>query len=165
MTTHKFLFLDIDGVLNGHEFSNEAESCQIKPECVKAFNRVIRNTDALVVLSSSWRYLVLNKAMTLKGFHSMLRTHGVTKDLEIFGTLPYDATQQADGIARGQAILEWLRNETMHYYGKPVRWAAIDDLNLGICAERTILTDGKVGMTETDADQLIEILNSFQIPG
>ena len=175
-TTNKLLFLDIDGVLNDHEYSSEAESCLIKPECVKAFNRVIRDTGAEVVLSSAWRYMILNKAMTLSGFHYMLRTHGVTKDLKIIGTLPYDKTQKDDGFARGRAILEWLRDNTDYCYfdrfekyddqdrRQVVKWAAIDDLDLGIAAdlatESVVMTDGRVGMTEKDADQLIRILNS-----
>lgn len=34
------LFLDIDGVLNGHEFNAEAESNTLRRDCVERFNRV-----------------------------------------------------------------------------------------------------------------------------
>lgn len=40
----KVLFLDIDGVLNGHEWDDEAKSCTIRRECVKHLNRIVRET-------------------------------------------------------------------------------------------------------------------------
>lgn len=42
----KVLFLDVDGVLNGHEWDDEAKSCNIRRECVKHLNRVVRETGA-----------------------------------------------------------------------------------------------------------------------
>ena len=71
------VFLDMDGVLNGHQYMREAESCNICRPCVLQLNRIIRRTDCHIVLSSAWRYMVHGRAMTLSGFGYMLRTHGV----------------------------------------------------------------------------------------
>jgi hypothetical protein len=38
------LFPDIDGVLNGHDWNDEARSCSIRRECLAQLNRVIRET-------------------------------------------------------------------------------------------------------------------------
>ncbi len=74
----KILFLDIDGVLKGHQFMGGAQSCKINPENVKHLNKILDTVDNLkIVLSSSWRYMIFGGAMTLKGFEYMLRTYGV----------------------------------------------------------------------------------------
>lgn len=71
------VFLDIDGVLNGHEFNDAAQSTTIKQPCVAAFNYVLSNAKPEIVISSAWRYSVLCGSMTTLGFEILLRTHGV----------------------------------------------------------------------------------------
>jgi len=162
----KVLFLDIDGVLNGHEYDPCAESCKIKPECVKQLNRIIERTDAAIVLSSAWRYMVLNGAMTLSGFSYMLRTHGVTKYLNLIGTLPLD-TKQVEGdegaILRAESIVKWLEDREARGDDKTIEWpiwAAVDDLGLwDETNPNFVRTDGTVGLTEANADRLIALLN------
>lgn len=82
------LFLDIDGVLNGHEFSEEAQSCTLKPACVEAFNRLLREGEKIegfgIVVSSAWRYMVFRESMTWVGFGHMLQTHGVSTRFATF---------------------------------------------------------------------------------
>jgi len=89
----KVIFLDIDGVLNGHEFCEHAKSCGINPECVCELNRIIAATDAKIVLSSAWRYMVHGGALTLKGFEYMLRTHGVTENWLLLTKRPERAAE------------------------------------------------------------------------
>ena len=71
------LFLDIDGVLNGHEWDDEAKSCNIRRECVARLNRVVASTGCKIVISSAWRYMIHCQQMSLTGFWYMLRTHGL----------------------------------------------------------------------------------------
>ena len=70
------LFLDIDGVLNGHEQDAQGYN-RIQPGPVVHLNRILAETEARLVISSSWRYLVHSGAMTLEGFSYMLITHGI----------------------------------------------------------------------------------------
>jgi len=66
------LFLDIDGVLNGHDFDVAAQSTRIQYRCVRQLNRIIKATECKIVLCSAWRYMLLKRprhkpAMTLTG--------------------------------------------------------------------------------------------------
>jgi hypothetical protein len=80
----KVLFLDIDGVLNGHERHPDSPYTTIRPDCVTHLNTVLLKTGCKVVVSSAWRYMLLrpraNKPapMTLLGFAYLLHTHGLT---------------------------------------------------------------------------------------
>jgi len=92
----KVLFLDIDGVLNA---SYESEPL-ILPECARRFNRIIRETGAKVVISSSWRNFVHGGLMIQLGFQTLLRTHGV--HCQIVGvTQPDEGRRGAVGRGRG----------------------------------------------------------------
>ena len=56
----KVIFLDIDGVLNSKDFFNKRKERggkhhQFDPECVKLLNDITDSTNALIVISSSWR--------------------------------------------------------------------------------------------------------------
>ena len=90
----KVVFLDIDGVLNNHAWNECSESCTIDFECVHRFNQLLELTGAKVILSSAWRYIVLNNEMTLKGFGYMLRAFGVSKSIEIVDVCPPDEVLQ-----------------------------------------------------------------------
>lgn len=166
----RVLFLDIDGVLNGHEWDDEAQSCTIRRECVKHLSRVIRETGCKIVLSSAWRYMVHGGSMTLQGFGYMLRTHGLiapggTINL-IVGMTDKDAEPCAPGVTdvgeRGRQCRAWL--DYWNGLGMAVvpvgSFAAVDDEDHDFAASGipAIITDGRTGMTEQDADRLIQIL-------
>lgn len=146
----KVLFLDLDGVLNGHEYDSQAESCTIKPECVEHLNKVLYVTGCNIVISSAWRYMVLNGAMTLKGFEYLLRTHKLRcKDL-LLDTLPLDKEQNEAG--RALLIEEWVEQH------KPKKWAVVDDLALPVNPKNFVRTDGTLGLQQRNAEDLIAIL-------
>jgi len=149
----KILFLDIDGVLNGHEYNTDAESNTIKHECVKHLNRILAETQCELVISSAWRYMIHGGAMTLQGFGYMLRTHGV-KNVKIVGITEKD-TQMENPTERGLLIQQWLSKNKVDQY------AIVDDMQLGFDGMPFVKTDEKTGLTEKDADQLIRILSKF----
>lgn len=145
------LFLDIDGVLNGHEFNAEAESTSMVRACVRQLNRIIVACRPRIVISSAWRYLVLEGAMTASGFQSMLRTHGVHRSADIIDTTVADERIPT----RGGQIVQWLGA-----HGDGARFAILDDLDLDISTRGLpfVQTRKDVGLTEADADRVIALL-------
>lgn len=164
----KLLFLDIDGCLNGHQFCKEAEFNLIDCGKVSLLNHVLRETGAHIVLSSAWRYLIHRGEMNLQGMDWLLRSHGIlagrlvgitredtrkevrTMDGEVISWLQQDE--------RGVQITQWLAQA--HPCGDWPCYAVVDDMDLGITAagHPFVQTDGKVGLTEVDAERLIELL-------
>ena len=135
------VFLDIDGVLNGHQFREEAESCGIDPLCVNELNGLLRDTGAGYVVSSAWRYMILGGAVTETGFEYLLRTHGVMSGRMLGYTV---SDEEVKG--RENQILHWIQTDG---YDRP--YVAIDDLPLvGI---RTVRTDARRGLTWMERTQ------------
>ncbi len=146
----RVLFFDIDGVLNDHTWNEIAQSNTIMPRCVEEFNRIIHETGCKLVISSAWRYMVAGHAVTLGGFSYLLRTHGVTAKGEIVGmTVPDE--EIAD---RADQITDWVNNHL-----DVAEWVAIDDLDLPLPYDNFVKTDGKVGLTADDADEIIKRFN------
>lgn len=148
----KVLFLDIDGVLNGNHFWHEKNIYAIDPKCMERLNEIIWQTGAAIVVSSSWRYLVLNGDMTPAGFGYMLRTHGLTSQAKVIGVTREDA--DSDDDLRSTQIRDWMKvsEELIQSY------VVIDDLPLQGFGSRFIQTDSVVGLTDENAEQAIAIL-------
>ncbi len=162
----RVLFLDIDGVLNDHAKLPGSVFCGIVAACIVQLNRVIAATHCRLVLTSSWRYLILRGAMTVEGFEQMLYTHGLIpagddgKPYHLFDHLPADDTdpRYQAGSERGLQIADWLsRHDAIEAF------AVVDDGPPGMQFEpvedRLIRTRGDVGLTGTDADRLIELFS------
>jgi hypothetical protein len=151
----KVLFLDIDGVLNAHEFNEKAQSTTMRRDCVDQLNRVIEETDCYLVISSAWRYNITRGEMTVKGFGHLLQSHGVMPNRVIGHTREDKYIEEA----RATQILEWL---DAPYWS---RFAVVDDLPIhNSSAGKKIQnyfgqTDGAIGLTPKNADELIRILN------
>jgi hypothetical protein len=160
----RYLFLDIDGVLNIHESHPEVLCGQIHKDKVALLNDVLRATDAKIVLSSAWRYIVYRGEATLAGMDWLLRSHGVlagrlvgiTREDTMVRPPVYDGHRETWPLAdeRGQQITDWIAVREYQSY------AVVDDLDLGITASGHpfVRTDGGVGLTRADADKLVELL-------
>ena len=115
----KIIFLDIDGVLNGHDWCEPAKSNRIRYQCIRELNRIIEATGAKIVLSSAWRYMIHGGAMTTTGFEYLFRTHGscgvriigVTKRDE--DTPGYDPSKGL-GDVRSEQIRSWISDESLN---------------------------------------------------
>jgi hypothetical protein len=178
------IFLDIDGVLNGHHFMREAQSCNICRPCVLQLNRIIRTTGAKVVLSSAWRYMIHGGAMTLSGFAYMLRTHGFSGINNIIGLTESDETcphceyrhkrrrgkvecawnaknfrvcvKCSKESTRGAQVRRWLKK----HRGEYGRVVVIDDdaFDFDKLSLPFVQTDAKLGLTRRKADAVIRVL-------
>lgn len=158
LAEQKIIFLDIDGVLNGHEWDDEAKSCSIRRECVKHLSRIIRDTGAKLVISSAWRYMILNREMTDCGFGYMLRTHGLISGQPgsvVIGHVGPDGDPN-NLEDRAEQILAWI--ERHEGIGCSL---ILDDEDFGFSRHGLpfIQTDSATGLTAADADRAIAWLN------
>lgn len=179
----KVVFLDIDGVLNAHDWCEGSQSTVLRSRCVQAFNRILAACKPHVVISSAWRYACTGTkpAMRLLGFEVMLRSHGVSGIVgKIIGATNRDEDcshcgkrhgknarrWNADGCfvcercerpsTRGHQIAAWL-GETAE---DVTDFVAIDDEDFGITEAGIPLvqTDGAFGLAYWDAERAIELL-------
>lgn len=139
----KIIFLDIDGVLNSREYDarcalSGADLLTPDPRAVVRLFGIIQDTDAKIVLTSSWR---LDKTLT-------------------WPFPVYDVTPRVDGT-RADEINAWLDARTKL---APLHDEAIDayailddepDAGIGFPPEVFILTDGKVGLSPDDAARIV----------
>ena len=131
------LFLDIDGVLNGHQ-----KTGRIDQHCMANLNYVIEQTGCVIVISSSWRYMI-PEAMNIQGFEYMLVTHGFK------GKVKGITVRDEVICKREDQILDYAKQRNM-------QWAVVDDLPLQI--DNFVRTDGQLGLQHHDAIKLIQIL-------
>lgn len=132
----KFIFLDIDGVLNHHPGGDISGEPNVEHRQAKRLNRIIDSTGAVLVITSAWR-----EHYDLGGWESFLAEHGVGCEVE--GILP-----------PGDKAVELLR--WLDYY-EVEDFVVIDDMRIHPCQ---VLTKSFVGLTDEDADEAIRILNS-----
>jgi hypothetical protein len=148
------IFLDIDGVLNGHR-SFASGYCGIEREQAENLNAILCAVpDANLVISSAWRYMVPD-AMTLKGFEYLLLVSGVHCKDRVVGITPKDE----EVATRGGQILNWVSRNT----DSISRFAILDDMAMDFkewgLGSNFFQTDGAKGITRETANAIIEFLN------
>lgn len=167
------LFLDIDGVLNAHEpLCPEVLCGRIHADKVGRLNRVLRSTDARIVLSSAWRYIIHRAEMNLGGMEWLLRSHGIIAGRLIGITRPdtmmpttFDGRPENWPVEneRGRQIHDWLiDNRNDADFGSP--YVVVDDLDLGIsvAGHPFVHVNGAIGLTDHDADRMIRMLRTAE---
>lgn len=150
------IFLDIDGVLNNYPGLVKLRARQVGahdiddsedmfPEHVERLNRIIQETGALVVLSSSWR-----RMFPLVTIVSFLERRGFRG--RIIGKTPTSLSGY-----RGEEINRWLAENTSG--GVPPRFVILDDgSDMEPHQDRLVQTDMDLGLTEEDAARAISLL-------
>jgi HAD domain in Swiss Army Knife RNA repair proteins len=166
----KIVFLDIDGVLNTHDFNPVAMSNTISKPHVSEFNRILKETGAWYVVSSAWRYHIHRNEMNKEGFEWLLRSHGVMAGRMLGYTRPDTMIRDKNSDLvplpneRGKQIKDWI--EGCNY---EVRAIVLDDLGkpdtegweMGIESEGLTLikVDSDYGLSGFNADCAIHYLN------
>lgn len=122
----KIVFLDIDGVLNGYNkwtyfvidiskilhistkfVSRKLKIFEVKEKYIKRLNKIIKKTNAKIVMSSSWRNGFWNTPYEEKHYDQKILQDLLNKyDLDVIDITPYNK----DGV-REEEIKQWL-NET-----------------------------------------------------
>jgi len=166
----KILFLDIDGVLNtalwygpkDNKAPKDKWGYTFDPMSVANLKRIVDETGAEIVISSSWKCIGLPmlrrmwKARKLPG-----RIIDATPDCmcdEGMLNMDVDFDLIDIGASRGYEIREWLSR-----HGEQVsHYAILDDMYEMLPEQQShlVMTDSETGITDEDADRVIEILNS-----
>ena len=167
----KYLFLDLDGVLNTGEYSSYLEKNNLQqfdedgaifdPKAVEQLQRIIDKTHAEIILTSTWRYDGLERMNQLwknRNLPSVLRN--ITPDLFPINDNDDIGRRKPIGL-RGLEIDEWLNYGRGSDSDKLYTYAIIDDEDdfLQYQMEYIVLTDPMKGITKEDAEKVIEILN------
>lgn len=138
----KFLFLDIDGVMNGFLRDDKEMHylCDLCPILVERVKRIISATQCEVILSTSWRY-----------------DEYIDKIMEHCGIQYSDKTDLS--WCRGQEIKNWLSEQTDTY-----TYCVLEDSEemLEEQEEHIVWTDFNYGISESQVEIAINILNDVQ---
>lgn len=151
----KLLFLDVDGVLNHPTFGGPDGLPMIDPGNARAFNRLAREASPSVVISSSWGSAIHGGFMSPEGFGMLLLTHRIR--CRVIGVTP-----RRSGLkTQSGEIAAWLAQN-----GGAANYVVLDDDDDGISGNHPFVqTDGRIGLTEADADRAIAILKGEIIHG
>ncbi len=165
----KIIFLDIDGVLNHERFYKERHIkknktfdnlphrfSQIDPECVQNLNSLCKDTQAKIVISSTWRSDGIEQCRNALEFHKFKG--------EILDITP---NLRSDNCLRGNEILTWVKdNEALvgPYY-QFTEYVILDDDSDMLYWQRNnfLLIDRFVGLTMGNVFQAKKILNNGKI--
>lgn len=161
----KVIFLDIDGVLNNDSYSeyyaglrrSEANTTAIyDPDSIVSLNNITRATGAVIVVSSAWRAMGMDKLTPI------LREWGV--EAEIIGE-----TDQLDNAPRGWEIEKWMGDWDWSKGTKRgtqiESYLILDDYSDMMYDQRYnfIKTDSDIGLQTVHESHAIDILNNEQL--
>lgn len=163
----KIIFLDIDGVLATPEYLHEG-MWALQTTKLLMFGRILKETGAEIVLSSSWRCSDLEKTkvhMKEQGFMFNDSLIGVT-----IRAYMYIERGIHLSIPRGVEIKQWIdtnihsdngKNFQRKILGKDYQYLIIDDDNDMLLEHKNnfVRTDSNKGLTEKDVLKAIKILN------
>jgi hypothetical protein len=144
----KIIFLDYDGVLINRESLRTTEA-EYPPadESIRLLNDLIKQTDAQIVVSSSWRI-----RRTLIELQEILEGWGV--DGTVLDKTPHYPEQD-----RGAEIQQWL-DDRRKSKGDVEAFVILDDCrDMPTLLDFLVQTEFETGLTREDAEKALQILN------
>lgn len=153
----KVIFLDVDGVMISEEsflltMALGGRMVFFSRKAMKALKKVVRQTGAVVVLTSSWR--------PMPGYAPTRSYEQFCTALQRNGTPLHDRTPWLEDREhdRGDEIVTWMEEH------QPEAWVIIDDNDRfrshPELKERWVRIDPAHGFTPPDADKAIAILEA-----
>lgn len=152
----KFLFVDVDGVLNDPGcWGKRPEAKAISPELVARLRQLVLDTGAKCVLSSTWRF-AYGYDRTL----AALKANGWPDVKDHFvGYTPVRHT------TRGHEIVEWLNDHTELM---DITFAVLDDCTqsdtpgpeFALVKDNWVVIDGSRGLQDADVARAKELLGT-----
>ena len=159
----KIVFLDFDGVLlpdsqafdqsqQGLTVHNYLETVIFDPKCVSQVNHIIAQTQAQIVLSTSWaRGHTFSQLCACLTRNHIDCSHIYEYEDPSLGDWRTPRTMSSD---RAREILLWLED---HPFVK--QWCALDDqLNIARLGKRAIVIDPQMGIGSSNAAHAINLL-------
>ncbi len=171
----KVIFLDMDGVMNSHQFFSTSShdpsidgdgpangfgfgAAQIDPAAVALLNQLVEAADAYIVISSSWRHI-----WPFQEVAEMLEQRGFKHADRVIGQTP-QMSQAAD--SRGAEVREWLDLGRERMVADPDQEPTTSYVILDDCDEfdheqrqRFVRTSAQTGLTAKDVQRAIQILS------
>ncbi len=156
MQQNKYIFLDVDGVLNSDDYFNHegsqpfSISDHIDPKAVAILQTLIDATGAVIILSSTWRHG--NLLDILKQRFSDLKFTGQIIDIT-------GSDHVANGWVRGNSIYLWLKTHVSKL--STAKYVILDDDvdMLLFQADHFVHVNSQIGLTKANVDKAIQILN------
>ncbi len=155
----RLIFLDVDGVLNQHGWHKESKA-PFDRKCIKLLNLLVSRSQAKIVLSSAWRYLIRADSMTVLGFENMLRTHGFAYSGRLIDKTALD--EEIDG--RHAQIDHWLRNPEARVLFDCSKYVVLDDddVNFNLPDDKNphplVRTNADLGLTLGNVRNALSLL-------
>lgn len=163
----KFIFLDVDGVLNNNDFMRDRAierrankngtpshtdfyRAMLNPVKIALLKQIVDASGAEIILSSSWRCSNPDDSPPMIAIREMLGEQDMTIK---------DITPHGCGLCvRGNEIRGWLHKNVP--YGTPYGYVILDDDSDMLYWQRNnfVHTRNKVGLTEKDVAKAIKIL-------
>lgn len=168
----KVVFLDIDGVMNSN-FWNETHQIEISngelidEEKAVLLSKIIKETNATVVLHSAWRFWLSDNLQPVrKEAGNLIELFG-KYDISIYDKTPDLSDDEIKmskkfSLIKAKEILTWLGE-----HKEVETYLVLDDLDLhnDLIAERQMRTDSAVGLTEKDVERAIMMLSGHEDSG
>ncbi len=158
------IFLDIDGVLNSEKWFLDNPHIMhpddnIDKNAVQHLNKICKETDAKIVISSTWRL-----SRTVEKMKDVLKNHGFQG--EILNFTPDIA--KVDWIVRGNEIEKWICDWAWKFdcFSHDFKsYVIIDDDDDMLVSQlpHFFQTDFKTGLTEDIANKIIEFFNNKKL--
>lgn len=137
----KVIFLDVDGVLNTPKLIKRFGYDHVDPVLTALLARIVRETGARIVLSSTWRIDEKDRKLV----EAALAQHG----LELFGSTPVHKKEYPDWVRRCEEISAWLQGNQVS------KFAILDDLDDAGIEGSFFQTDEDLGLTVEIAERVI----------
>lgn len=151
----KVIFLDIDGVLNYQEFGGlHRGGIGVSNDKVKLLKHIVDNTDAVIVLTSTWKLHWEKSTDKQHPDGEYLNSVFASEGLEIYDKTPLSVSE------RGRGINHYLNTHNVE------SWVVLDDEVFPDFNEFCIMPKlvkssfYKEGLTIALAEQAIDILNN-----
>ena len=149
----KYIFLDIDGVLN----CGTGVYSFLHKDKVELLTKIVKETNARIILISSWKDEWFKDETGLNGAHAKILNNVFAE----FGIEISDKTNDNNSWKRGKGIVDYLNNHPAE------SWIVLDDdifpdyKECG-CIEHLIKTGFNTGLTENLCKKAIQMLNNAQ---
>ena len=163
----KVVFLDIDGVLNTKWWYTQMDrntprdkyGYAFDPKAVANLRKVVDETEAGIVISSSWKCMGLSQMEDMWDERNLPgKVVGITPN-SVSDELLVDTDIDSMELfhIRGEEIKEWLTKHGKHVS----HYVIIDDMDKMLPEQQShfVQTNSEVGITEDDANKAIVILN------